>query len=177
MGIKTMRSKQSIKGLKEMLRYIRGTNKVMAEVGCYAGEATRIFSNWCKKVIAIDPWQEIVIDGKLRYKDKMFDVERAFDDVMKASEKQNIIKMKMTSVEAVEKIEDNILDFVYIDGRHSYKAVCQDNEIWAPKVRVGGWICGHDFTDKHDPVREAVLDTLGKPEKVFREGSWVIRKK
>lgn len=171
--MKTMRSKGSIKGLKEMLRYIRGTNKVMAEIGCYGGEATKVFARWCKEIHAVDPWAEIVIDGKLRYKDRMKEVEAEFDKVMNRF--GNIKKYKMKSEDAVALIPDESLYFVYIDGWHSYEAVVQDITIWTSKVKIGGWICGHDFTEKHAPCRQAVLDTLGRPEKVFREGSWVVR--
>lgn len=172
--IKTMRSRNSIEGLKDMLRYIRGTNKKMAEIGCYAGESTRVFSKWCSEVHAVDPWSEIVIDGVLRYKDKMVDVEKSFDNLMNKS--KNIKKYKMKSEDAVALIPDNYLYFVYIDGWHSYKSVKQDIELWKPKIIDNGWICGHDFTEKHKECRSAVLDVLGKPEKVFRDGSWAHKR-
>lgn len=47
--------------------------------------------------------------------------------------------------EAAQWIPDGSLDFVFIDGNHQYPDVKQDIEDWAPKVRVGGIVSGHDY--------------------------------
>ena len=47
--------------------------------------------------------------------------------------------------EAVKWIADESLDFVFIDSDHSYEAVYQDIRDWAPKVRKGGIVSGHDY--------------------------------
>ncbi len=39
------------------------------------------------------------------------------------------------------------LDFVYVDAQHHYEAVKQDIEMWAPKIRRGGILAGHDYLD------------------------------
>jgi hypothetical protein len=49
------------------------------------------------------------------------------------------------SIEASEDLEDNSLDFVYIDGNHSYTSVKEDIEAWLPKVKVDGFLGGHDY--------------------------------
>ncbi len=36
---------------------------------------------------------------------------------------------------------------VYIDGNHSYDAALADLIAWAPKVKQGGYLMGHDFTE------------------------------
>jgi hypothetical protein len=48
------------------------------------------------------------------------------------------------SLEAAKHVEDNSFDFVFIDADHSYEAVRDDIAAWAPKVKPGGWLCGHD---------------------------------
>jgi len=53
--------------------------------------------------------------------------------------------LKMTSLEAAEKIPDESLDFVYIDANHSEPYVSQDIEAWTPKVRKGGIVAGDDY--------------------------------
>ena len=53
--------------------------------------------------------------------------------------------MLMTSEEAAPKIPDASLDFVYIDGDHSFDFVMLDLILWARKVRPGGMISGHDY--------------------------------
>ena len=60
------------------------------------------------------------------------------------------------SEDAVNKVEDNSLDFVYLDGDHSYDFVMQDMIIWGRKIRKGGIISGHDYYyDKSPSARRA----------------------
>lgn len=47
--------------------------------------------------------------------------------------------------EVAKWIPDGSLDFVFIDGNHQYADVKQDIEDWAPKVRQGGIVSGHDY--------------------------------
>lgn len=49
------------------------------------------------------------------------------------------------SVDLAKNIPDASLDFVFIDGEHSYKSVHEDLWAWTPKVRKGGIISGHDY--------------------------------
>jgi len=37
------------------------------------------------------------------------------------------------------------LDFVYIDGDHSFDAVVRDVILWSNKVRPGGIVAAHDY--------------------------------
>lgn len=53
------------------------------------------------------------------------------------------------SMEAVKRFEDNSLDFVYIDGDHSYEAVRDDMTAWFPKVKPGGIMAGDDYIRSH----------------------------
>jgi hypothetical protein len=45
---------------------------------------------------------------------------------------------RMDSVTAAATFADRSLDFVYIDGDHSYAGCRRDILAWAPKVKVGG---------------------------------------
>lgn len=66
---------------------------------------------------------------------------------------------------AVKEIEDGSLDFVFIDGDHSYLAVKNDIEIWYPKVKLGGWIMGHDYNHPNQgQVKQAVNERFYKIE-------------
>lgn len=49
------------------------------------------------------------------------------------------------SLEAAQQFDDESLDFVYIDGDHSYQAVMDDIEAWLPKVKPGGILAGDDY--------------------------------
>lgn len=49
------------------------------------------------------------------------------------------------SVEAAAAFEDGSLDFVYLDAAHDFASVAADLRAWAPKVRPGGIVAGHDY--------------------------------
>jgi len=75
---------------------------------------------------------------------------------------------------ACDQIEDGSLDFVFIDADHSYKSVCQDIELWSPKVREGGFITGHDYWI--GCVKRAVHDTLGNSITLKPDHVWIYKK-
>lgn len=162
-------------GLRDLIKYIDLDNIVMVEVGSYAGESTEIFceSSNVQRVYAIDPWVN-GYDPKDRSSQRieMAKVEAWFDERMARFD--NLIKLKKASEEAIQDFEDNSLDLVYIDGNHQYDAVCNDIKMWLPKIVDNGYIAGHDFTSK-PKVKQAVLDTLGKPEKTFGDSSWIFK--
>ena len=51
---------------------------------------------------------------------------------------------------------DGQLDFVYIDGEHSYEAVSKDISDWWPKIASGGILAGHDYNDTNPGSVQAV---------------------
>lgn len=51
------------------------------------------------------------------------------------------------STEASHRFKDNSLDFVYIDGDHSYEAVMDDIKTWFPKLKSGGVMAGDDYAE------------------------------
>jgi len=56
--------------------------------------------------------------------------------------------MHMASIDAARLIDDNSLDFVYIDANHCKNAVAAELQAWHPKIRSGGMVAGHDYVRK-----------------------------
>lgn len=52
------------------------------------------------------------------------------------------------------------IDFVFIDGDHSYAACKADIAAWAPFVRRGGVIAFHDFGSRADGVTQAIFEEI-----------------
>ena len=50
----------------------------------------------------------------------------------------------------MDHIEDESLDFVYIDARHDYCSVAEDMALYWPKLRQGGILAGHDYMLAHN---------------------------
>jgi hypothetical protein len=59
------------------------------------------------------------------------------------------------SLDAAKLVPDGSCDFVFIDADHSYDGCKADIEAWLPKVKPGGWLCGHDYQN-HDFERFGV---------------------
>lgn len=72
----------------------------------------------------------------------------------------------MTS-EKASKVVQNNLDLVFIDADHSYESVKQDIELWAPKLKPKGILCGHDYATDAPGVIKAVDEIFG--EKIHLE--------
>lgn len=70
---------------------------------------------------------------------------------------------------------DDSLDFVFIDGDHTYEGVKRDILSWLPKVKPGGYLCGNDMYQKNfDGVAQAVVEVLDDVQ-VYQH-NWVYRK-
>ena len=172
----------AIPGLQDMIMYVQKTGGVhfskfvMAEIGSYVGDSTQVFAVACKEIHCIDPWQNGYDDNDpSSYKYDMKIIEAQFDEV--ADRFHNVIKHKMTSVKGAEEFEDESLDFIYIDGLHTYEGVIDDIKAWVRKVKPDGWVGGHDYGHKLCPgVKQAVDELLGIPEKRFQDTSWVIKR-
>ena len=100
---------------------------------------------------------------------KLYDI---FNENMKPV-KNYYTSLRMSSLEASKKFEDNTLDFVFIDASHEYEDVCNDIDAWKPKVKSGGFIAGHDYHD--DKVFEGVKRAVNEKINKFSvsESCWV----
>ena len=50
--------------------------------------------------------------------------------------------MEMTSEQASERVNDGLIDIVFIDGDHGYEPTFQDMVLWWPKLKRGGVMAG-----------------------------------
>jgi len=90
------------------------------------------------ELICVDTWKAFNRTSDER-------AAKNFETCQKRLEGRNAIYMKMASMEAVKKIPDGSLDFVYIDGLHEFDPVMMDLICWSPKVRKNGIVSGHDY--------------------------------
>lgn len=150
--------------------------KTFVEVGCKEGRTTGFVLANCPDihVIAIDPWvTQEAGDDPTRETYEAWDfekIERTFWE--NVGEHKNRCRMiRATSKDAAEAYFEmrtgpfgyaencvKELDVVFIDALHDYDSVMQDISLWWPKVREGGFICGHDFQHKFPGVMRAVAD-------------------
>jgi len=90
---------------------------------------------------------------------------------------KRIQTLRMFTTEAVKHIEDESLDFIFIDANHAYEYVKKDIEDWLPKVKKGGLISGHDYGKARFGVTEAVKESFGNKFKHHKPSSvwWTFK--
>lgn len=133
------------------------------EVGTWKGKSAAYMGveiiNSGKKIKfdCIDPFVPVG-DEMPEYKITHEDLKNAFISNMKPLEGHyNLITTK--SPECTKAYDNQSLDFVFIDGDHSYEAVAQDIKAWLPKIKLGGILAGHDYAIPG--VNKACHDVLG----------------
>lgn len=78
------------------------------------------------------------------------------------------------SDKAVEQFEDDSLDFVYIDGDHSFYNATQDIELWSKKVRPGGSISGDDYFKHKGNARIHVYQVVNGYTEAWNIRPWFV---
>lgn len=167
-----------IDGLIEFSEKYLKENSTMIEVGCYAGESTKVFleSGKIDKIYCIDPWQNDYDDtDESSYKAPMSYVESLFDKNTEAY-KDKVVKLKMPAQEAFSLIEDLSADLVYLDGEHTYEANKKYLELYNPKLKDGGYMCGHDWNAFGQTKAIKEFFNQSDPIEVFKDNSWVYNK-
>jgi len=95
-----------------------------------------------------------------------------------------------TSWEMADLVSDKTLDIVYLDADHRYSSVYKDIIAWAPKIKPGGILAGHDydgsdyypeyiekdyFKGRHSGVIKAVSDLVKDVQFVSGSITWFTR--
>lgn len=138
-------NKDRLQFLKEILNEIPKGKGI--EVGTFKGELSKeILNMWDGTLYMLDVWRPLgneYIDSSNHanfengvYGDAMSNI-RGFED--------RGIMIRCDSEVGSNIFENESLDFAYIDANHAYSFVKQDIELWWPKVKKGGWLCGHDY--------------------------------
>lgn len=120
--------------------------KIGAEIGVFKGEFSKRLCDAGLKIYGIDPY--LVYSGYLHPKgqarvDFLFEhAQRTLKQYIDNGQYQFIRKKSM---DVVEDFKDESLDFVYIDGMHTFRYIAEDLFEWTKKVKKGGIVSGHDY--------------------------------
>jgi len=135
--ISPIQIREEIKNL--LLILDKAKPKVILEIGTAGGGTLFLFSNIAHEeaiLISVDLYQAIEKRILFRY-------------IGKEKQKIFLIQGDSHSIETLRKIEgilrDDKVDFLFIDGDHSYEGVKKDFEMYSPLVRKGGIIAFHDI--------------------------------
>lgn len=135
-----------------------------AEIGTHTGDhaVCLLKNNKIKFMYLIDEYHVFNDAGKY-FIDQNKSEKKARKALSKFSGKFEIIKENSDS--AHSKLGKESLDFVYIDGGHSYKQVKKDIKNYFPLVKKGGILGGHDFhsspvNDRGRQVKNGVVEAV-----------------
>lgn len=125
------------------------------EIGVQEGiYSALLLRNWKGRVLySVDPWKEFSVH---EYAD-VGNVSQATQDECYKTTLERLMPFqsrsviwRLTSKDAAALIEDESLDFCYLDGDHSLAGVREDVSLWYPKVKRGGILAGHDYIPDGD---------------------------
>jgi predicted O-methyltransferase YrrM len=167
-----MRDNTSSEGLRDLIKELGDTSKMrMVEIGSFIGESTIIFAEHFNQVIAIDPFQP---DYHKEDPTSKFNFDEVYDEyIRRTSPFPNIKTLRLTSDSALDVLKDELFDFIYIDGIHTYEQVKIDIDNYLPLLKQGGIIGGHDYGPHWPGVNKAVDEKFGKPDKMYKDTSWI----
>lgn len=114
------------------------------EIGVAGGHFTKqILTTWptCSRLFAVDCWGPF--EGNHLSSD---DQEQRFKQVTEDfSRHNNVTVVRKYSQAAAEAMQNESVDFIYLDADHSHAAALLDLRSWFPKLKKKGIMAGHDY--------------------------------
>ncbi len=160
-----------------------------AEIGVFQGEmSAHLLERDDLTLLMVDPWEG---DGasyaaecgdwhaNLSQDAQDTHYERARFAVAFAGKRAKIVRARSRWVP--ESVNLGSLDFVFLDGDHSYLGCAADIEAWLTTLKPGGLLCGHDYDHPEFPhfgVKQAVDEFSklhGLPVEHGENMTWFIR--
>ena len=124
---------------------------VGAELGVCKGSNAAILFQYTKpeKIYLVDIWTELCPDGQEWHPQLIPSYGNHYDmvsDIFSEEISSGRAEMvKEYSTDFLHKLENDSLDWVYLDSNHDYEVVSAEIEICLRKVKSGGRIMGHDY--------------------------------
>ena len=133
-------------------------NPVVAEIGVAEGLFSRdILKYWkASKLYSVDSWGKIADqtgDGGFENDWHEKNYQNALSLLKEFGEKSVILRG--ISWEMAVHVPDESLDCLYHDCCHEYECVKKDLAVWLPKVKKGGVVAFHDYSNPRYGVKIA----------------------
>lgn len=143
-------------------KYAKG-KRLAVEIGVFEGRTTAVIANSIKedgKVVAIDPF----LSGRLGISYGKL-IARHY------LRRQGLISrvqfLEMLSWEAIPFIREKI-DFLFVDGDHSYEGIHRDWQDWSVIIQPGGFVALHDTCLMPGQPKTAMMGSHEYFNKVIR---------
>lgn len=115
-----------------------------AEIGVKHGRFTQALAGGIvgARILAVDPFEDYGED-EIRRSRKLFAQYEATARARVAD--HDVTFLKARSLDAAQTIPEGSLDFVHIDGNHTFDYAMRDLIEWSRRVRSGGIVSVHDY--------------------------------
>ena len=123
--------------------------KVGAEIGTDHGQYAQ---QLCEGIPGlhlhcVDPWIAYTEGNEIHTEE---DVNKIYEEAKSRLTGTGATILKIPSMGAISYFDNDELDFVFIDGNHSYENVLEDITEWTKKVKPGGIVAGHDYIENKE---------------------------
>jgi predicted O-methyltransferase YrrM len=137
---------------------------VVVEVGAYRGDTSAHVHKYCP---GVDRIYAVDIRKPEPERDRIANLER-------------VTFLLGDSAARAGDFADASIDLVFVDADHAEASVRKDLEAWAPKVKPGGVISGHDYASRRHPGVKPAVDRFfaGHPHPLKLEANrvwWTIK--
>jgi hypothetical protein len=128
---------------------------VICEIGVFKGEFSKFIFNQInpKELHLIDIFEGIMCSGDKDGNNIVWvDLNNEMENIKNYFlNNKNVLIHKGLSYDLLKNFDDEYFDMIYIDGDHTYNGVKTDLNICLNKVKMGGLICGHDYSQMQFP--------------------------
>jgi predicted O-methyltransferase YrrM len=144
----------------------------VVEVGSWMGASTCFIAGGLKgakaKIFAVDNFQGLSTCGEdaawynrhflqLGAKSTLEIFRRNFSELGLSPRAEPVVSDSLAAARQLAE-KRAAIDFIFIDGDHSYEACKADILAWSPFVKRGGVIAFHDFGSRADGVTRAIFE-------------------
>lgn len=134
-----------------------GRDAHFVEVGSYYGRSVAFLATQVKLTD-----KRIRVDAVDIFAYKPRQNASTFRTVMNLCGLDDVVRLvELDAVRAAATYADGSLDFVYLDGDHTYRGTRDAIRAFLPKMKPGGELAGHDYSADYPGVKAAVKLFLG----------------
>ncbi len=156
---------------------------IAAEVGVAEGRLSKELLDWgIEKLYLIDIWEKVpFIKGCGSFEQSWHDDNYNLVLEKIKGREDKVVILKGFSYKMADKIPDNSVGLVYIDGDHTYEGARADIDSYWSKLVKGGIMAFHDAANPTYGIRDALYDfTKGVGVNILEEngaieniGAWI----
>jgi len=125
-----------IESLFTVLGKVEHPDMTLGEIGCGKGSSSAVLASYIKylggKLFACDIHEGVGTEVIYKKNMKRLELDKYID------------YKQISSQEASKLFLDETFDLIFIDANHRYKDTKEDINLWYPKVKKDGILCGHD---------------------------------